>query len=117
MAYNEKLTKKVREALSHLPKVEEKRMFRGVAFMVNDKMCISAGGDELMFRIDPAKYDEVVKKKGCRPVIMRGREYKGYVYVKDNAMKTKSQFDYWVNLALDFNKKAIASKRRNKVRV
>jgi hypothetical protein len=32
--------------------------------------------------------------------------------VKDNAMKTNSQFDYWVNLALDFNKKAIASKRR-----
>ena len=117
MAYNEKLTNRVREALSHLPKVEEKRMFRGVAFMVNGKLCISAGDDELMFRIDPAVYDEVVKKKSCRPVIIRGREYKGYVNVKDDAVKTKSQFEYWVNLALDFNKRAKASKKRNKVRV
>jgi TfoX/Sxy family transcriptional regulator of competence genes len=75
MAYNEKLTRRVREALSHLPKVEEKRMFRGIAFMVNGKLCISAGDDEFMFRIDPSAYDEVLKKKGVRPVIMKGRKY------------------------------------------
>jgi TfoX/Sxy family transcriptional regulator of competence genes len=104
MAYNEKLTNRVREALSHLPQVEEKKMFRGVAFMVNGKMCISAGDDELMFRIDPVVYEEALKKKGTRPVIMKGREYKGYVYVNEKEIKTKKEFDYWVELALDFNK-------------
>jgi len=112
MAYNEKLTARVRMALAHLPNVVEKKMFRGVAFMVNDKLCISAGNDELMFRINPAIHDEALKRKGVRPVIMKRHEYKGYVYVKDDAVKTKSQFDYWVNLALDFNKKAKASKRK-----
>ena len=120
MAYNERLTKLVREALSHLPMVEEKRMFRGVAFMVNEKMCISAGDDELMFRINPAIHDEALKKKGCRAVIMRGREYKGYVYVNEKSIKNKKDFNYWINLALEFNKiakssrKAIHSKKKHK---
>ena len=114
MAYKEKLTNRVREALSHLPNVEEKKMFRGVAFMVNDKMCISAGDDELMFRINPAVHDEALKKKGCRPVIMKGREYKGYVYVNEKSIKSKKDFNFWINLALEFNKRAKASKKSNK---
>ena len=77
MAYNEKLTARIREALAHLPKVEEKRMFRGVTFMVNDKMCISAGDNKIMCRIDPAIHEEVIKGKVARPVKMKGREYKG----------------------------------------
>ena len=77
MAYNEKLTARIREALAHLPKVEEKRMFRGVTFMVNDKMCVTAGDNKIMCRIDPAMHEEVIKKKGCETVKMRGREYKG----------------------------------------
>ncbi len=111
MAYNEELTKRVRAALSNLPNVEEKRMFRGVAFIVNDKMCISAGNDELMFRIDPAIHDEVLKKKGARPVIMKGREYKGYVYINEKSINRKKDFDYWIRLALEFNKIAKVSRK------
>ena len=54
MAHNEKLTKRVREALEHLDNVEEKKMFRGITFMVDGKMCISTGDVRLMCRIDPA---------------------------------------------------------------
>lgn len=114
MAYNEKLTKRVREALSHLTKVEEKRMFRGVAFMLNGKLCISAGDDELMFRIDPAIHDDVIKLKGVRTVIMKGKPYKGYVYVKEDILKTKPKLDYWINLALEFNEIAKSSRKRNR---
>src|SRR5687768_9676317 len=98
MAYNEKLTKRIREALAHLPKVEEKKMFRGVVFMVNGKMCITAGDDEIMCRIDPAIHEEALKKKGCRTMEMKAREYKGYVYVNENSIKTKKDLDYWVGL-------------------
>ena len=53
MAYDEKLADRVREALADIPNVEEKKMFRGVTFMVNDKMCVSVSGNELMLRLDP----------------------------------------------------------------
>lgn len=114
MAYNEKLTNTVREALAHIPNLEEKKMFRGMTFMVDGKMCIGVGDDEIMCRIDPALHDEVVELPGCRTMIMKGREYKGYVYVQEDVLKTKKQLNYWVGLALDFNKHAKASKKKKK---
>lgn len=112
MAYNEKLAERIREALAHLPEVEEKKMFGSLAFMVDGKMCLAAGPGRMMCRIDPAVHEEAVKKKGSQTVIMKGRAYKGYVYVDDDGLKTKAAFDYWVKLALGFNKKAKASVKK-----
>jgi hypothetical protein len=78
MAYNEKLADRIRKALAHISHVKEKKMFGGLAFMVDDKICLTAGADRIMCRIDPAIHEEVTKRKGCRTVIMRGRQYKGY---------------------------------------
>jgi len=114
MAYNEKFTNRLREALGGVKNVEEKKMFRGVAFMVNGKMCISVGDDEMMCRIDPAVHEEAVEKNGVRTVVMKGREYKGYVYVHEDVVKTKKDLNYWVNLALEFNKYAKAAKKKKK---
>jgi TfoX/Sxy family transcriptional regulator of competence genes len=114
MAYNEKLANKIRQALAHLPNVEEKRMFGGIAFMVDGKMCLTAGADRMMCRINPDIHETAIKRKGCRTVIMKGREYKGYVYVNEDSLHTKADFDYWIALALDFNKKAKPSGKRRK---
>ena len=111
MAYNEKLANRIRVALSHVPKVEEKKMFGGLAFLVDSKMCVNAGADRIMCRIDPAIYKEVIKREGCHPVMMRGREYKGYVYVSEDSIKNQIDFDYWIELSVDYNKIAKASKK------
>ena len=83
MAYNEKLTNRVREALAGVSNIEEKKMFRGVTFMVNGKMCISAGDDEMMCRIDPDVHEAAIERKGCRAMEMKGRQYKGYVLINE----------------------------------
>lgn len=114
MAYNEELTNRVREAIAHVPKVEEKRMFRGVLFMVDGKMCISVGDDEVMLRIDHAIHDELVETKNCRTMKMKGKEYRGYILVHQDDIKKKKELDYWVGLALEFNKKAKAAPKKKK---
>jgi TfoX/Sxy family transcriptional regulator of competence genes len=114
MAFNEKLADRIREALVHLPKVEEKHMFGGVCFMLNGKMCIGVVKDEMMCRIDPALDEIVLEKTGCRPMDFSGRPMKGYVYVSEEGIKGKKAFDYWVGLCLDFNSKAKASKKKSK---
>ena len=114
MAYNEKLTAKIRDALAQVPNVEEKKMFRGVTFMVNDKVCITAGDNKIMCRIDPSVHEQALKRKGCETVKMKGREYKGFVYVSEEGMKTKKDLDYWVQLSLEFNKRAKSSKKKKK---
>lgn len=110
MAYSEKLADRLRQALAGIPKVEEKKMFGGLAFMVNGKMCLTAGRDRIMCRIDPGIHEEALKRKGSSTVIMRGREYKGYVHVNEDSLQAKADFNYWVALALDYNKKAKSSR-------
>jgi TfoX/Sxy family transcriptional regulator of competence genes len=114
MAFDEKLNDRVRESLSHLPNVEEKHMFGGTCYMVNGKMCAGVVGDELMCRIDHAVYEEALELPGCREMDFTGKPMKGYVFVSAEGMKTKKQLAYWIDLCLDFNKKAKAAKKKKK---
>ncbi|WP_317899799.1 TfoX/Sxy family protein [Aurantibacillus circumpalustris] len=114
MAYSEKITDKIREALVHLKSVEEKYMFGGVCFMVNGKMCVGVIKDEMMCRIDPKMEDVAFERVGCRPMDFTKRPMKGYVYVSEEGMKTKQSFNYWINLCLEFNTIAKASKKKPK---
>ena len=84
------LTDRVRAALSGKIDFQEKRMFGGVTFMVQGKMCISAGKNRIMCRIDPDVHDSALTREGCRTVIMKGRQYRGYVYVDEDALKLKA---------------------------
>ena len=113
MAYNEKLADMTRELISQTHKnVEEKAMFGGLCFMVNDKMCIGVEKERLMVRLDPAKYDEVMEKEGCRPMDFTGKVMKGFVFVDAGVLTTKKKLDYWVQLALEYSKIAKASKKK-----
>jgi len=114
MPPDEDLLKRVRTALEGTPRVQEKRMFGGITFMVRGKMCVSVGKGRIMCRVDPDVHDAAVEREGSRTVVMKGREYRGFVHVDADALKTKRDLDYWVKLALDYNARAKASKRRPK---
>jgi TfoX/Sxy family transcriptional regulator of competence genes len=115
MPFDEKLADRVREIISLTHKnVEEKRMFGGLCFMVNDKMCVGVEAERLMVRFDPAKADEVMEKEGCTPMDFTGKVMKGYCFVAIDALSTKKKLEYWVNLALAYNKVAKASKKKKK---
>jgi TfoX/Sxy family transcriptional regulator of competence genes len=114
MAYNEKLANRIREALQHLPNIEEKEMMGGLTFMVNNKMCVGIIKDEMMCRINPDFHDAAIEKIGCRTMDFTKRPMKGYVMIDDTGMKSKKDFDYWLNLSLEFNSKAKASKQKNR---
>lgn len=114
MAYSEKLADRIRERFASLDDVEEKEMMGGLTFMYNGKMCVGIIKDELICRIDPALHEMAVEKRGCRTMDFTKRPMSGYVMIEDVGMKSKKDFDYWINLALDFNKKAKLSKRSKK---
>jgi TfoX/Sxy family transcriptional regulator of competence genes len=112
MAYNEKLADRIREAIADIPNVNEKFMFGGVCFMLNGKMCIGVVKDEMMCRINPEVYIAALEKEGCREMVFTGKPMKGYVYVSDEGMRTKKEFDYWINLCVEFNSQAKAAKKK-----
>ncbi len=115
MAFNEKLADRVRELLAVQAKnIEEKRMFGGLCFMVNDKMCVGIESERMMVRLDPAVYEEALEKEGCMPMDFTGKVMKGYVFVDIDSLNTKKKLLYWVDLAMTYNKIARASKKKKK---
>jgi len=112
MAYSEKLAHRIRERFSELSNVVEKEMMGGLTFMYNGKMCVGIIKDELMCRIDPALHEEAVERTGCRTMDFTKRPMIGYVMIDESGMKATKDFDYWIDLSLDFNKKAKASKKK-----
>lgn len=107
VAADEALANRVRGALASDLSVEERKMFGGIAFMVRGKMCVTVGMDRLMFRIDPAIHDTAAARKGCRTVVMKGREYRGYVHVDAEAVRSERELKRWIRLALDYNQKLV----------
>jgi TfoX/Sxy family transcriptional regulator of competence genes len=115
MAYNEKLADRTREIIFRSHKnVEEKKMFGGLCFMVNDKMCVGVESERLMVRLDPAKYDEVMEKEGCGPMDFSGKPMKGFVFVDIEALDTNKKLAYWIGLALAYNKIAKSSRKKKR---
>ncbi|MBX2921000.1 MAG: TfoX/Sxy family protein [Chitinophagaceae bacterium] len=116
MAYDNKLAIRVREYLKELHKfkVVEKKMFGGLAFIINGKMCINVGNKQLMCRFDPELTEKLSEKKGFLPMIMNNKEYKGYCYVDPAGYKSSKDFEFWIHLCLDYNDKAKSSKKRPK---
>ena len=113
MAYDTTLAEKIRTCLIEETdkSVVEKTMFGGLAFMVNGKMCINVSGNRLMCRFDPSMHEELSIKPGFESVIMKGKLVIGYCYVNPEGFKSKHQFEFWLNLCLQYNNKAKASKK------
>ncbi|MBJ7881917.1 TfoX/Sxy family protein [Gelidibacter salicanalis] len=108
MAFSEALVRRIRKAVEHQT-VEEKKMFGSLAFLVNGKICLTAGPERMMCRIDPKLHEQEVKRNGCATAVMRGRNYKGYIHVQEENLQNEKDFNHWVNLALVFNKQLISS--------
>ncbi len=114
MAYNENLADRIRERLAELPKIEEKEMMGGLTFMVNGKMCVGIIKDEMMCRIDPEIHEMAIEKTGCRTMDFTKKPMKGWIMVDESGMKSNKDLNYWIELALAYNKRAKSSKSKKK---
>ena len=112
MAYNEQLVNRVREALIHQPVVEEVKMFQGLCFMVDDKMCICIRGNGLLCRIGQDQAAIELETGDCRQMIHGRCVMKDFVWVDGDDLHAGKKFDHWIDLALQFNKIAKKSKKK-----
>lgn len=102
MAYDERLAERVREALKRRRGVSEKKMFGGLAFLVNGHMACGVQGDDLMVRVGPDAYDSALKKAGARPMDFTGRPLKGMIYVGPRGHRRAPSLQAWVERGLSY---------------
>ncbi len=91
-----------------------KKMMGGLCYMVDDKMCVGIVKGELMARIGPEVYEETLKKTGAKEMNFTGRAMKGYVFVDEEGIDMEEDLEHYIQLAIDFNPLAVASKKNKK---
>jgi TfoX/Sxy family transcriptional regulator of competence genes len=97
MAYDEELADRLRELVQGENGVTEKRMFGGLAFLINGNMAVSASGQGgLLLRVDPAETDELAADPNARRFEMRGREMDGWLRVDTDGLSSDRQLERWV---------------------
>ncbi|CQD16246.1 TfoX/Sxy family protein [Mycobacterium europaeum] len=97
MAYDEELADEIRELVAAERGVEEKRMFGGLAFLVNGNMSVAVSGQGgLLVRVPADDLDKVLRRAHVGPMVMGGRDVRGWVRVEAAGLRTKRQLHAWV---------------------
>ena len=97
MAYDEGLAQRIRELLIDDPGMDEKRMFGGIAFMINGNMSVGVVEDSLMVRVGPEGYSQALAQPGAREMDFTGKPLKGFVYVDAPFLDSDERLLFWVN--------------------
>jgi hypothetical protein len=97
MAYDEDLANRIRELLGSERGIEEKRMFGGLAFLINGNMSVAASGQGgLLVRVPPDDTDKLLERDHVSPMVMAGREARGWLRVNPDGVRTKRLLEGWV---------------------
>ena len=102
MAYDPDLAERIRDALSGVPDVSERKMFGGIAFMVGGNMACGVYGNDLMARLGKDGAAEAAAGEDARPMQMAGRTMKGYVLVDAAALADDAALTVWVARCVEF---------------
>ena len=102
MAYDEALAARIRSAFEGEPGVAEKKMFGGVAFMVDGNMACGVTSDELMVRVGPDNYEDALSRPHARPMDFTGRPMRGMVYVSRPGFESDQDLAAWVESGASF---------------
>ncbi len=103
MAYDQELADRVREQVEHEKGLTEKKMFGGLAFLINGHMAVSAGNKGgLMLRVDPADMETLLREPQARPFEMRGREMNGWLRIDVNSLSSDEELASWIRRGVDY---------------
>ena len=103
MVYDEALADRIREAVQGIAGLSEKRMFGGLAFLVNGNMAVAAAGHGgLLLRVDPAETEALAAEPGAGRFVMRGREMNGWLHVEADAGTADAALRRWVGIGVAY---------------
>lgn len=82
VAHDQDLADRIRELVVGEANLVEQHMFGGLAFLVNGNMAVAASGQGgLLVRVDPADAGAWIDQDRVTPMVMRGREMRGWLRV------------------------------------
>ncbi len=115
MAYNEILSGRISAILlKRNIAFLEKKMFGGIAFMINDKMCVGVMKNELMLRVMDETFEQVLALKYAKPMNFTGRTMKGFILVDERGLTDDDALREWIAYGIEFGKHGIVKSKTKK---
>ena len=102
MPFDETLAGRLRPLFRGKYSVKEKRMFGGLAFMINGHMCCGIVGKDLVVRTGPDGFEQALRRPHARPMDFTGRSMKGFVYVAPPGYRSDRDLKSLTRRGLDF---------------
>jgi TfoX/Sxy family transcriptional regulator of competence genes len=103
MAYDEDLAARIHKLVAAQAGVTEKRMFGGLAFLVNGNMAVAASGQGgLLVRVDPAESSQLVETTPATEMEMRGRTMAGWLRLTSPDVEANDELTTWVDRGVAF---------------
>ncbi|MEV2224158.1 TfoX/Sxy family protein [Nocardia vinacea] len=103
MAYDKVLADRIRELIDPTPDVSEKKMFGGLAFLINGNMAVAAsrtGG--LLVRVDPEESTTLLAREYVGAMVMGGREMNNWLRVDGAAVADDEALDEWIDRGISY---------------
>jgi hypothetical protein len=101
LVYDTSLAERLRQSLIKSPGLSEKKMFGGVAFLLNGNMVCGVYHKNLVLRVGKDSYETAIKKKHTRPFDISGRPMRGWVMVEPAGYEGKKVLEAWIALAME----------------
>jgi TfoX/Sxy family transcriptional regulator of competence genes len=102
VAYDEQLAERIRDVIGDQPGISERKMFGGIAFMLNGNMACGIVKDELMVRVGSANHEEALARPHARPMDFTNRPMKGMVFVGKPGFASDDDLRSWIDLGLGY---------------
>lgn len=102
MPYDEALSARIRETLRERSDITERKMFGGVAFLCDGRMCCGVAGPDLVVRVVESEMPRALARPHVRPMDLTGRPLRGFVFVSPDGCRTNHALEKWVGEGLRF---------------
>ena len=112
MPYDESLAERIRHVCKGKRGVTEKKMFGGIAFMLNDNMCCGVVKNKLMVRVGPDNHDAALARPHAEPMTFTGKPMRGMVYVAPAGCTSDKDVKAWVEMGARFVATLPAKKKK-----
>lgn len=102
MAYDEALAERLLMQVADDPDIKPRKMFGGYAIMWRGNMLAGVIGDDLMVRVGPDAYEELLAERGAGPMEFTGRPMNGMLTVQSESLSEDESLATWVRRGKEF---------------